>query len=212
MKRIKFIPLILVFVACNSGNDESGTVDSTSAQSSDTITTYSGIDSSTEFLDTFSNEIVPWLQQSVKSNTVTLKGLRYADNWVEDSIIVSSQDLSKDFLKTYESMIVYSPDKSKVLDLGSYGSVAVKDRNGKTSFQGDADTEVAVIDLASKKRRRLLFFGPGTSVDHGFWLNDKTVLVTGQFHESNNVSVPVIWKIEIEGDKNLVTRYEYTVK
>ena len=195
MKPVVLFTVIIFLIACNSGSDKSAMSDSTEV-SGDTVTTYSGLDSSVEFLDTFSNNIVPWLQQTTKTNTAKLTGLRYAENWVEDSLIVSKQDVTKDFLKTYESVIVYSPDKSKILDLGSYG---------------DADTEVGVIDITAKKRRRILFFGPGTSADHGYWMSDSTILVTGVRSEQN-ASIPMIWKIDLHDKSNVITRYEYSLR
>ena len=196
MKPVIIFSSVIMLVACNSGADKSANTDSTDLQPSDTITTYTGVDSSVEFMDTFSNNIVPWLQQTTKSTSASLQGLKYAENWVEDSLIVSKQDVTKDFLKAYESVIVYSPDKSKILDLGSYG---------------DADTEVAVVNLAAKERRRILFFGPGTTADHGYWLNDSTVLITG-LRTEQAASIPMIWKIEVQGKSNLVTRYEYSLR
>ena len=195
MKPVILFSFLITLIACNSGADKSAIIDSTEV-TSDTVTTYSGLDSSVEFLDTFSNNIVPWLQQTTKTNTANLKGLRYAENWVEDSLILSKQDVTKDFLKTYESVIVYSPDKSKILDLGSYG---------------DADTEVAVVDLTAKKRRRVLFFGPGTTADHGYWLNDSTVLVTGVRAEQD-ATIPMLWKIDLHDKSNLITRYEFSLR
>ena len=196
MKRVILLSTIVILTACNSGADKSAVADSTDLHPADTVTTYTGVDSSVEFLDTFSNNIVPWLQQTTKSNTANLRGLEYAENWVEDSLIVSKQDVTKDFLKTYETVIVYSPDKSKILDLGSYG---------------DADTEVAVIDITAKERRRILFFGPGTSADHGYWMNDSTVLVTG-LRTEQNASIPMIWKIDVHEKSNVITRYEYSLR
>jgi hypothetical protein len=211
MRPLIVVCSVFILISCNSGTDKVSNTDSTDNEVTDSSITYSGVDSSTEFLDTFSNEIVPWLQQSTKSNSVTLRGLRYAENWIEDSLQLSKMDVSKDFLKTYESMLVYSPDKSKILDLGSYGSVPVKDKKGNVTVQGDADSEIALIDLNTKTRRRLMFFGPGFSVDHGFWLNNSTVLLTGQKSELNT-SVPMIWKIDLQEKSNVITRYEYAVR
>ena len=195
MKPIISFSFVMIVAACNSGVDKSA-ADSTNLLPTDTITTYTGVDSSVEFLDTFSNNIVPWLKQTTKNDAANLAGLRYAENWVEDSLITSKQDINKEFLKTYESVIVYSPDKSKIIDLGSYG---------------DADTEVAVVDLTAKMRRRVLFFGPGTSADHGYWMNDSTVLLTG-LRTEQNASVPMVWKIEMQKKSTVITRYEYSLR
>ena len=91
--------------------------------------------------------------------------------------------------------LVYSPDEKKVLDLGSYGTVISKTKNGKTRIQqGEADSEVAVIDIPRKKRRRVFFSGPGSLIEKGFWMNDSTVVLAGKSHEQN-AEIPMLWMI-----------------
>ena len=157
------IPLIalIVFMSCNSGTDRSAKIDSSAVEVPDTTTSFTAIDSSSEFLDTFSSNLKPWLQQTIKNPQVRLSDFKYAENWVDDSLVVKPQNMDKDFLKTYRSVIVYSPDEKKVLDLGSYGTVIKNNASGQPTMEhGEPDIEVAVIDLQHKKRRRILFSGP----------------------------------------------------
>ncbi len=206
---LSFCALIL---ACNSGNDRPVAPDSSTVNVPDTTTTFTPIDSSSEFLDTFQSNLQPWLEQTVKNTQARLKDFKYADNWVEDTLIISKENLDKDFLKTYESILVYSPDEKKVLDLGSYGTVIKKNGKGQTRIQsGEPDIEVAVIDLQQKKRRRIFFSGPGSLIEKGFWMNDSTVVLAGKSHEQA-AEIPMLWLIKLNDTSNFITRYEYTMQ
>ncbi|HYJ38934.1 MAG TPA: hypothetical protein VEV87_09970 [Chitinophagaceae bacterium] len=212
MKLIIALTTLIFLFACNSGSDKSADVDTSGIPPIDTATTFSAIDSSSEFLDTFSSNLQPWLEQTIKNPQVRLKDFSYADNWIDDSLVISKQNLDRDFLKTYESVLVYSPDEKKVLDLGSYGSVISKSKNGKSTIQqAEPDIEVAVIDLPAKKRRRIFFSGPRSLVEKGFWMNDSTVVLAGKSHEQN-AEIPMLWMIKLNDTSNFITRYEYTLR
>jgi len=202
----------MVSIACNSGNEKTVAVDSTTRNNApDTSTTFTPIDSSTEFLDTFSTNLQPWLEQTIHNPQVRLRDFKYADNWVDDSLVTSKQNLDRDFLKVYQSVLIYSPDEKKVLDLGSYGSVVDKGANGQSRIQAAGpDIEVAVIDLPAKKRRRIFFSGPGSLVEKGFWMNDSTVVLAGKSHDQN-AEIPMLWMITMNDTSNHVTRYEYAL-
>ena len=202
---------LIFLMACTSNSNQSANSDSSAIAPQDTLTTYSPVDSSTEFLDTFSSNLQPWLEQTTRNAQVRLKDFKYAENWVDDSLVVTKQNFEKDFLKAYESVLVYSPDEKKVLDLGSYGSISSKSKTGKTRVQqGGPDTEVAVIDINSKKRRRIFFSGPGNSVEKGFWMNDSTVVLAGKSN-AENAEIPMLWMITLSDTSNHITRYEYTL-
>src|SRR5688572_5556716 len=203
---------ILLFIACNNSTDQQTTttdsVDTAVSQEQDTIVTFSPVDTSTEFITTFSSNLQPWLDRTTRQTTLRLDNFQYADNWVEDSLMVTSAKLTPDFYKTYKSVLVYSPDSSKVLDLGSYGAMVSKDNNGQTRIvQGEPDAEIAVLDRLTRKRRRVFFFGPGTSIEKGFWMNDSTIILAGKTDVQNEVT-PIIWTVKLEPNSNYYTRYE----
>ena len=211
MKRISAVSFLFLLLACNSGADHSAH-DSTTATQPDTATTLIPIDSSSEFLDTFTSNLKPWLEQSLKKPDARLKDFKYADNWVEDSLIIRKQNLDRDFLKSYESVLVYSIDHQKVIDMGTYGTVINKNKNDQSHLQsGEPDTEIAVIDLRSKQRRRIFFSGPGTNIEKGFWMNDSTVLLAGKANEQN-AEIPMIWLVTLSKNSNEIKRYEYTLQ
>src|SRR3954470_19861957 len=212
MKRIPVVAFVIFMASCNSGNEKPNTADSLEIPTPDTVTTYSGVDSSSEFLDSFSTTLQPWLDQTMKNPHVKLRDFKYAENWVDDSIVTAKQNTDKDFLKTYRSVLVYSPDEKKVLDMGSYGTVITKTKKGESSIvHGEPDIEIAIIDLGTQKRRRIFFSGPGSLIQKGFWMNDSTVLLAGKNHEQN-AEIPMLWTITLNDKANLITRYEYTLR
>jgi len=199
-------------MACNSGSDQQADADTTATTTpeSDTVITYSPVDTSTEFITVFSSNLQPWLERTTRQSTLRLDNFQYADNWVEDSLIISPANLTPDFYKTYKAVLVYSPDSSKLLDLGSYGAMVSKDNTGKTHMvQGEPDAEIAVLDRLTRKRRRIFFFGPGTSIEQGFWMNDSTIVLAGKTEDQNaNAVKPMIWTVRMDDNSNFYTRYE----
>ena len=211
MKYLAGTLLLILFLACNSNRDQQADDDTTAAgDTPDTTVTFSPVDTSSEFIQTFSSNLQPWLERTTRQTTLRLENFRYADNWVEDSLVVTAANLTPDFYRTYKPVLVYSPDSSKVLDLGSYGAMLSKNAEGKTTMvQGEPDSEIAVLDRLSRKRRRIFFFGPGSTVEHGFWLNDSTVLLAGKTEDSaTNAPKPIIWTVKLDRNSNMYTRYE----
>lgn len=208
-KLVASIALISLFVACNTGGgDKQAANDSTATATPDSSETFTPVDTSTEFIQTFSSNLDPWLQRTARVTTLRLDNFSYIDNWVEDSLVVSQANLTPEFYKTFKPLLVFSPDSSKVLDMGSYGAMVSKNSSGQTTMvQGEPDSEIAVIDRATRKRRRVFFFGPGTAVDKGFWMNDSTILLAGKSEDSNVVK-PVIWTVRLQGNSNFYKRYE----
>lgn len=201
---------MVLFMACNSGADKQADADAdTTASTPDTIVTFTPVDTSSEFIETFSSNLQPWLDRTTQLRTLRLDEFRYVENWMEDSLIVSPANLSPDFYKTYKQVLIYSPDSSKVLDMGSYGAMPSKNSKGQaTIVQGEPDSEIAVLDRLTRQRRRIFFFGPGTQVEQGFWMNDTTIVLAGKTEEQANQFKPVIWTVRLEKEGNLYKRYE----
>lgn len=202
---------IIILAACNSGQDKQADTDADTPTTTapDTVVTFTPVDTSSEFIETFSSNLQPWLERTTRQNTLRLDEFRYVDNWMEDSLIISPANLNAEFYKTYKQVLVFSPDSSKVLDMGSYGAMPSKNSKGQaTVVQGEPDSEIAVLDRLTRQRRRIFFFGPGTSVEQGFWMNDTTIVLAGRTEEQANVFKPVIWTVRLEKEGNLYKRYE----
>lgn len=109
----------------------------------------------------------------------------------------------------YQPYFIYSPDKTKAVDLFSYGTMPVRQQNGSVTLeQGEADNEVSMVDVASRTKRRLLFSGPGTTYQKAAWIGDSVVVITGMSDANEeNKMLPMIWRINFSD--NTVQAFNY---
>jgi hypothetical protein len=145
----------------------------------------------------FNNQTKNWIGQSIKKNTTDLAKFHLEEFWSDDSLQQKHFQPDIEFYKDYAQVLRWSPDSNYVLDIGSYGSVKVKDKDGKTRIEGgEPDTEVSMIYPKAKSKARLLFFGPGTVILDGKWLDSSQVAVMGINDEkTNNQPDTLLWII-----------------
>ncbi|WP_226389371.1 hypothetical protein [Penaeicola halotolerans] len=104
------------------------------------------------------------------------------------------------------STFVYSPDSSRYIDFLSY-RYAQEVENGQPAFlTTQPDAEVALVDLASNMRQRLLFMGPSGAFETVTWLSNDTFLVGGYFEHEEGFT-PIIYHIDLQ--KQEMQYYEY---
>lgn len=120
-------------------------------------------------------------------------------SWQEDSLHSSEFTPAKTFYNNYGAYLKYSPDSSRFIDLDSYNIDIRKDSKGRlVGTSGGPDTEVSLIDPKSGKRTRLLFMGPGGSVEDAFWTDNNDLVIIGtQENEENGGKKVTIWKINL---------------
>ncbi len=112
---------------------------------------------------------------------------------------------SRQFFKAYETVLIWNADSSKILDIGSYGSVPVE-RGGEIVLEGgEPDNEVALIDLPERKRYRLFFAGPSAEVLDGKWVDKQTVMFITSF-EGEDAKETSVWIINLSN--NYLRRYQ----
>jgi hypothetical protein len=100
--------------------------------------------------------------------------------WREDSPLVRTFEPTRGYYETYGPFLVYSPDSTHFIDLDSYNVQIRKTSNGKLAGNAQGpDTEVSLVDRNNKKRIRLLFFGPGGSIEDAKWIDNETLLLIG---------------------------------
>lgn len=191
--------LIITYVACKeNGKDKPAHVPAATADNDS---------SEIEKVDTvLTNETIQFFDKSGFSdyarsgiNAFDWSKFRLVNVWKEDSMIVSPLKLEPDFLKDYGTLIRYSPDSSMFIDLDSYNIDISRDKNGKlVGKELGPDTEVSLVDLDAKERKRLVFLGPGGSVDEGGWLDKETLVLAGmQDNAADTGKTAVIWKYHI---------------
>jgi hypothetical protein len=113
--------------------------------------------------------------------------------WKEDSMFTRPFIPQPDFYRKYGSLLIYSPDSTRFIDLDSYNIDIEINANGeRIGLPQGPDTEVSLVDLPEKIKTRLLFVGPGNSVEDASWLdNENLVLLTSadNHHSSPNLSL-----------------------
>ncbi|RAI98671.1 hypothetical protein LX64_04656 [Chitinophaga skermanii] len=99
----------------------------------------------------------------------------------------------------YAPYFVYNKEKTMAIDMVSYGNVLEKDVNGKPRLLGgDPDSEVAILDVASKVRLRILFVGPSITIKEVNWINDHEIIIGGIEADEHGLLRPVAWKYNME--------------
>ncbi len=125
--------------------------------------------------------------------------------WKEDFMTKSTFEPEQKFYNNYGPFIKFSPDSSKFIDLDSYNVDIHKDKNGR--LVGDdqgPDTEVSLVDPAKKERTRLVFLGPGNSVEDAAWIDNNNFVLFGlQDNEAGTALNAVVWQF------NLTTKMVY---
>jgi hypothetical protein len=153
-----------------------------------------------ERVDTvLSNETISFFNQSGLSDFAKSKSpqfdwskFRMTDSWQEDSLLITDFRPAPKYFDNYKTLLKYSPDSSRFLDLDSYNIALDKDKNGKLSGnESGPDTEISMVNVKDQKRIRLLFTGPGSSVEDGSWIDNDNVVLMG-FQETTAGSTPAI--------------------
>lgn len=122
--------------------------------------------------------------------------------------VISSSFVGKPWAPELSSLMIYSPDSTRVLDIYGYNFILFENELGQMEFGTEADTEVLLYDMKRKKRIRLMFVGPSVTVEDGFWLSESEILLTGLYREPQDEGYrPVMWKVTL--NDNRLQYFEY---
>lgn len=128
--------------------------------------------------------------------------------WKEEFVVKAPFTPEKNYYETYGQFLKYSPDSSRFIDLDSYNIDIQKNKTGQLIGTDDGpDTEVSFVDLNKKQRMRLVFLGPGNSVEDAAWLDNNNLVLIG-FQENVEATAinAVVWKFDLS--TNMVYLYE----
>jgi hypothetical protein len=98
-----------------------------------------------------------------------------------------------DAVKQYSPLFIFNSDSTYAIDLYSY-NIILRKRNGKI-IANDAgpDTEVAVINVKNKTRKRIYFGGSSSAVLDAKWTNNQELfLLTGEIIGSSKFQPQVL--------------------
>lgn len=119
--------------------------------------------------------------------------------WEVDSIDKTVFDPEDNYFSSYGPFLKYSPDSSKFIDLDSYNISITKNKKGQ--FEGSSqepDTEISIVDIKKKEKTRLLFLGPGNSVEDAAWIDNNNLVLIG-YVENENASGTnaAVWQFDL---------------
>lgn len=119
--------------------------------------------------------------------------------WKEDTLVQRSYKPDKKFYAAYGPFLKWSPDSSEFIDLDSYNIDIKRDKNGKlVGHEIGPDTEVSLVNPKTGQRTRLLFLGPGSSVEDGLWLDNNNLVLMGvQDYGDSLGKTAAVWKYNI---------------
>lgn len=134
----------------------------------------------------------------IDSSTAGQFAANSLERTVTDTIAAAdSIRMEEERFEQFKPFFVYSPDSSQVVDMVSYGNFLHKAKSGRVVLEaGEPDTEVAIVNVQTKARERILFAGPSTVVKQAVWIDDHTVLIAGGMYDEQNRLRPVIWKYD----------------
>jgi hypothetical protein len=175
----------------------------------DSLQTVNSI-TSEDSLMIFNNSAQNWISNSIKKTNIDWNRFHLEEFWNDDSLQVNPFKPEADFYKDYAQVLRWSPDSNYVLDIGSYGSVKIKDnKTGNTKIEsGEPDTEISIIYPKTKVKARLMFFGPGTVITDGRWLDASQVAVLGINNETADHSADtLLWIVNTK--ENFFRKYKW---
>lgn len=143
-----------------------------------------------------------------QDKTFSLDSFNYVSQY-SDEFIYSSAKINNDFYKKYGSLIVYNKDKTKFIDPFSYYLTITIDQEGHLHRGGtEADQEIAVVDIKTKKRYRIFFCGTPCFVSKVVWVTDDKIALMGiTTEEEDDNYTPTVWLIDLK--KGTTTEYNY---
>jgi len=100
-------------------------------------------------------------------------------------------------LKTFSPYLLFNADSSYAIDLVSYNFYPQK-RKGEIKMQEmGPDFEAALIDMKTKDRKRLLFFGAsGANILDAKWIDYSAAVIAGAIEWNGADSLrPAMWKV-----------------
>jgi hypothetical protein len=200
-KRLSYLiaAITLFVVACGSNEDKKVAPPETKAELPEdtTLEELQTEGLSRENIDTFSTMAFSSYAKKQKKD-FDWSRFRLEHNWVDSSMYTTSWSPTKDYYDRYGRFLKYSPDSALFIDLDSYNIDIQKDKKGNLiGTEVGPDVEVSLINTKTGKKTRVLFFGPGNSVEDALWLDKDNIAIMGTEEREKVGKVAAIWKYNI---------------
>lgn len=157
-------------------------------------------------LDKYADIMADWLEYPAYGYESTDFKLINSDSLQRIEFEFNSSELFND---PHHSLYKLSPDSSRLLDLYSYNLIIEQDESGRLRSLGrNTDSQVSLLDLEKGLSSRLLFVGPSTMIEDGFWINSEELLIVGHSSEvGDSTYLPHIWHVDLTS--RIISYYEY---
>ena len=161
----------------------------------------------------YENSTGTWLGQTLNKPSVDWSRFKLVEFWGEDSA-TERQPLktAPDFYTKYAPVLKWSSDSAYILDIGSYGSVVMKNRAGKdTLVHGEPDTEVSILYPKENLKKRVLFGGPSVRVLNAVWADSSEVAMLTSVEKPDTTRKvhidTLLWLIDVKN--NFYRKYKW---
>ncbi len=195
-----FAAIIILVIACRDKEDKkvepNATVETADADDSLTIESLDTM-LSRENIDTFST--MAFHNYAKKQSTgFDWSRFRMESNWIDSSPLTTSYKPDKNFYDAYGRFVKYSPDSTMFIDLDSYNVDIRKDESGRwRGTEQGPDTEISLVNLKTGTKTRVLFLGPGNSIEDALWLDKENIAIMGIEDYDSLGKVAAVWKYNI---------------
>lgn len=200
LKLILYTGIALCIASCGGNNDKKVDVaDSSEPMVLEDTTTLIQDDSAldVEMIDTFTTTAFSDYAKR-QSSGFDWTQFRMTSTWVDDSLLTASFSPDKTFYADYGKLIKYSPDSSMFVDLDSYNMDITRDSKGRlVGTELGPDSEVSLVNLKNKQKKRLVFLGPGGSIEDALWLDKENLVLMGVQEHNDSSKVAAVWKIHV---------------
>lgn len=202
---MKYLPAFifcLVLISCN--NEPADEVITTR----DTVIT----EEEDEFYPVRFSESFPELTQFILKQDSSFSSDRFADFDINKGEKNSWQKMDDKTFNEYREFFVFNADSTLALDLVSYNFI-ITNKAGvqKMDFAGP-DTEIGLIDVKNKMRKRLLFLGSSGIVLDGKWNAQGNIILAGAQDAGNETYQPILWRYFPDADLLETMPYSGVIK
>jgi hypothetical protein len=184
MKKLSAFILCLIMFACNNQSGDERTTER------DTVTT----EVEDDFYPVRFSKSFADLSAFILKQDSSFSSEKFADFQPFNMDSVKWNRMDEETFAEYREFFVYNADSSLALDLVSYNFI-ISNKAGvqKLDFAGP-DTEIGLIDVKNKMRKRLLFLGSSGMVLDGKWDERGNVVLVGAQDAGNETFQPLLWR------------------
>lgn len=184
--------VIFLLMACKNNPNDVELAESDSAQAAHDM-------AENDSLLLYKNEGTQWLAVNLKLKNTSWSNLQLENSWNEDTLDLQPFTPTKEFYNDYSSLLHWSPDSSYIIDMGSYGTIVVKDKNGKPTLEGgEPDTEISLIFPRQNQKARIMFGGPSSYFIDAQWIDNTQAMIVGTFDKEDQKQDTLLWMIDVK--------------